>query len=333
MWSLETPIYLLLLPVIGFLFYIVHIRKNRGAQVRFSFKIWRKEGFTARTTLVRVVITFSRTVFWTGFLSLILAAAGPARVARQQIFLSKGIDIVIALDESPSMSAQDFQPVNRFESARDVIRRFIRRRENDQIGLVSFASEAALRAPPTVDYDSLIEILDNLHIMELGDGTAIGMGIAVAVLHLRSSKVNSKVLILMTDGDNNAGEILPETASEIAAQLGITIYTIGLGKEGDTFLEFVDPKTKKTYKGFYRGRFNEGLLKRISSVAGGKYFYAGDPGTLQAVFDEIDAIEKTEIRRRWVVTQVPKHTSFIFFGLSCIIFDFFVRKGLIQEWL
>ena len=333
MWSLEAPIYLCFLPILGFLFYLIHLRKNRGAKIPFGFKIWRKEGFSQKTTFVRTAVTVTRVVFWLGFLALVIAVAGPTQVDRQQVFLSKGIDIIIALDESPSMSAQDFQPVNRFESARDVIRRFILGRENDQIGLVSFASEASLRVPPTVDYDMLLEELDELRIMELGDGTAIGMGIAVAAIHLRASRAESKVLILLTDGDNNAGEIVPETASEIAAQLDITIYTIGLGKEGDTFLEFVDPKTRKTYRGIYRGRFNEALLKRISSIGEGKYFYAGDPGTLQAVFEEIDAVEKTEILSRWVVKRVPKHTGFILFGLSCILFNFLVRKGLLREWL
>ena len=331
MWSLDAPLNLLWAVPLPFLIYFVHFGHRRGARLRFSLREWQGEVFSPGFGFGKATYIISRSLFWAGLMLLMVAGAGPTIVEKERVYLSRGIDIVIALDESPSMSAQDFDPINRFESAREVVRRFVEERENDQIGLVSFGSEAALRVPPTVDYGKLLETLDSLQIMELGDGTAIGMGIAISALHLRSSRAAEKVIILLSDGDNNAGEITPETAAEVANGLGIRIHTIGIGQEGDTYLEFSDPKTNKIYKGLYRGRFDEGLLKRVASMSGGRYFYAGSPGTLSAIFDEIDTAERREVRDRWKVTRYPAYHVLVIVGLIFLACDFFVRKGLLQE--
>jgi Ca-activated chloride channel family protein len=254
-------------------------------------------------------------------------------VSRERVYLNRGIDMMLVLDESPSMAAQDFAPVNRFETARETIRRFVERRENDPIGLVSFGREAALRVPPTTDYEKLGAVLEELRIMELGDGTAIGMGLALGALHLRSSDAPEKVMILLTDGKNNAGEVPAETAAQVATELGIRIYTIGIGSETQAPIEFTDPETGQVYRGTFEGGFDEGLLREVAQLSGGAYFYAGTSGTLESVFEAIDSIETTEKRVRIEVSTEPRHRILIIFALGALLVDFFIRKLVLREVL
>jgi Ca-activated chloride channel family protein len=290
-------------------------------------------GFVPRIHGIRVLLFFSHSAFWIGCICIIIALAGPAVFLREKVFLTRGIDMVLVLDESPSMAARDFQPVNRFETAREVIRRFVRNRENDPIGLVSFSYEAVLRVPPTLDYEHLIKKLDELSIMDLGDGTAIGMGLSVACLHLRSSTAAEKVIILLTDGKNNTGEISPETAADIAAQMGIRVYTVGIGGKDETPIEFSDPKTGKFYRGTLEEGFDEELLRKIAENSKGNYFYAGNPGTLGSIFQAIDALETIERRVRIEVRSNPIHGRFILLGLLLIFADFLIRKKFLREVL
>lgn len=187
--------------------------------------------------------------------------------------------------------------------------------------------------PPTLDYRYLLSRLDELRIMDLGDGTAIGMGIAVAGLHLKDSTAREKVIILLTDGKNNTGEIPPETAAQIAAQIGARVYAVGIGSEEETPIEFVDPRTGKHYRGTLEGGFNEELLRSIVEKSGGSYFYAGNPGTLNAIFGAIDSLETIERRVRIRVRTRPVHDRFILAGILLLLVDFFFRMRLLREIL
>ena len=185
---------------------------------------------------------------------------------------------MIVLDESPSMAARDLGGDSRFATAVEVIRGFVAGRENDAIGVVSFSDRAALQVPKTLDRVALNAALERLRVMTLGDATAIGMGIAVALLHLQDSAAAGRVIILLTDGENNAGEISPRTAAAIAADKGVRIYTIGVGRAGATVLELTDPRSGLTRRGVYHGRFDEALLRRVAEITGGRYFAATEPG-------------------------------------------------------
>jgi len=331
MWVFEHPGVLALLILVPVGIYFRHAAKSRGGVIRYPFRIWRGNGYYSRMNLTRILFTVASVSFWLGAVGIILALAGPAQVKRDRVYLSRGIDMMIVLDESPSMAAQDFVPGNRFETARDVIRRFVEKRENDPIGLVSFSKEAALRVPPTVDYSQLLAGLDDLSIMSLGDGTAIGMGIALGALHLSSSTASQKIIILLTDGKNNSGEILPETAARVAAQMGIRIYAIGIGNDRPTPLEFTDPRTGQVYRGSFEGGFDEALLQKIASISGGAYFYAGTSGTLEAVFRAIDSIETVEKRVRIEVKTTPRYREVLLLALGLILLDFVLRKLVLRE--
>lgn len=331
MGTLEHPATLALLLLLPPLAWLVHFSPFRGGRVPFAWRIWRGAGFAPGLQAARLLLVALEIAFWLGCALLVVALAGPQRVSRQKSYLSRGFDIMIVLDESPSMLAQDFKPDHRFEAARAVIREFIHGRENDPIGLVSFAEQAMLRVPPTIDYPMLLDSLDALAVGSLSDGTAIGMGLALASLHLSRSTAPGKVIILLTDGENNAGEVEPDDAATAAARLGIRIHTVGIGREGEAPLVYTDPQTGRTVRGTYKGKFDEALLRRIARSSGGRYFHASSPGVLAAIFEAIDSYEKTEKRVKITVTRTPLHGRFVLVGLLLVLLRLAAGKALLRE--
>jgi Ca-activated chloride channel family protein len=157
------------------------------------------------------------------------------------------------------------------------------------------------------------------------------MGLSLGNLHLERSRAQGRVIILLTDGENNAGEITPEAASELAQNLKVRIYTIGIGREGEAYMEVKDPETGKIIKGKYKGKFDEILLKEIAKLSGGKYYHASSPGTLHAIFEQIDTLEKSEKRVRVKVNKSEHYLEFIYVAIIMILLDFIVSKGLLRE--
>lgn len=232
-------------------------------------------------------------------LLLIVALARPQRVVRLAASDRFGIDIVITLDASGSMAAEDFRPRNRFTVAKELIGDFVRGRTDDRIGLVTFGNRAATRVPITYDRRVTEAILDRAEIGEHGNGTAIGHALATAVNRLRTSKTRSRVIILVTDGVNNAGSVEPRVAAQLAAQSGIKVYTIGVGSEGPVPLPIrrQNPFTGEieTIYTHIRGELDEPTLTLIAESTGGEFFRATDARALANVLDRIDALEKTRL--------------------------------------
>lgn len=230
---------------------------------------------------------------------LIVALARPQRVEKLAASDRYGIDIVVALDASGSMAAEDFRPRNRLVVARELIKEFIRGRTDDRIGLVTFGSRAATRVPITYDRRITEKILDQVEIGDHGNGTAIGHALATAVNRLRSSKTRSRVVILVTDGVNNSGSIEPRIAAQIAAANGIKVYTIGVGSEGPVPLPIrrQNPLTGdiETVYTHIRGELDEAVLSQIAATTGGEFFRATDARALAQVLARIDALEKTRL--------------------------------------
>ena len=234
-----------------------------------------------------------------GALAMVIALARPQRVTRLATNERFGIDIVIALDASGSMAAEDFRPRNRFAVAKDLIGDFIARRQNDRIGIVTFGVRAATRVPITYDRDVAAAILDKAQIGENGDGTAIGHAIATAVNRLRTSKTRSRVIVLVTDGVNNSGSVEPLTAAQLAARYAIKIYTIGVGSRGAVPipLKRQDPLTGEIVTSYQlvRADLDEETLAAIARTTGGEYFRATDARTMSAVLERIDKLEKSRL--------------------------------------
>ena len=232
-------------------------------------------------------------------LLMVIALARPQRIMRLATNDRYGVDIVVALDASGSMAAEDFRPRNRFAVAKDLIGEFISRRQDDRIGIVTFGVRAATRVPITYDREIAQTILDKAQVGENGDGTAIGHAIATAVNRLRASKTRSRIIILVTDGVNNAGSIEPMTAANIASKYGIKIYTIGVGSRGAVPIPIKreDPLTGEVVTSYQliRADLDEETLSAIAKTTGGEYFRATDAKAMSSILNRIDSLEKTRL--------------------------------------
>jgi len=331
--TFEEPFYFGLLVLIPVLYLLQHRWKGRGGRLPFPLGLWGGLRFRPGIAGMRIVMVFSNAALWLTILFLVTALAGPTLTRQEKVYLTAGADIFIVLDESPSMAARDFPPDNRFSAAKDVIRRFVRGRQNDQIGLVSFGRDAALRVPLTLDYDYLLHRLDDLQVMSLGDGTALGNGLALAALHLESSTARQKVIIALTDGVNNAGEIQPSTAAELIRSLGIPLYLIGIGTNAQVPLEVTDPKSGVAYSGTLEEGFQEDFLKSLAVPPLGAYFSAGSSGSLESIFLAIDSRESATKRVKVQVHNDPLFGGFLIAALLGLSLFFVSRKLLLKEIL
>ena len=219
-----------------------------------------------------------------GLLLLVIAFARPQTWFSEEEVLTEGIDILLALDVSGSMRTEDFRPKNRLVVAKDVVAQFVRGRRNDLIGLVAFAANAYTRCPLTLDYGVLLDLLDKVELASgEEDGTAIGMGLATAVARLQEAKGKSKVIILLTDGRNNRGQIDPLSGARLAKALGIKVYTIGVGTEGEAPYPIDDPIQGRRYI-MVQADIDEPTLQQIAEATGGQYFRATNANALREIF-------------------------------------------------
>lgn len=233
---------------------------------------------------------------------IIVALARPQTKLAWQDMTAEGIDIMLSMDLSPSMLARDFKP-NRLEAAKDVAMEFIDGRPNDRIGLVVFSGESFTQCPLTVDHSVLKNLLTSAEPDFLADGTAIGMGLATAVSRLKNSESSSKVIILITDGENNAGSVSPLTAAEIAQIYGIRVYTIGVGTRGMAYSPAYRYPNGEFAFDYVEVRIDEPLLEKIAKMTDGQYFRATNNAALKDIYKKIDEMEKTrfdvtEFRRK-----------------------------------
>lgn len=250
--------------------------------------------------------------------ALILALARPRTGARVENVTTSGINIVLAVDLSSSMLAEDFQPSNRLEVEKTKLKQFIMARESDRIGLVAFAGEALTQVPLTTDYNVVLKSVDNLQAGQLEDGTAIGTGLATAANRLRDAPGKSRVIVLMTDGVNNRGAVDPLSAAKAAAVYGIKIYGVGVGTEGyapvpvgrDAFgLKFENQKVE----------IDEALLRQIAALSGGRYFRATDAASLGDIYSQIDRLERAPLQSRSYVRYTELYRWFVGLALLALL--------------
>jgi Ca-activated chloride channel family protein len=292
-------LYLLLLlpPLVGLYFWLQRRGKSSlrysdltlFAKLRPAWTLrWRHMPFTMRCSCLAL---------------LMVALARPQAGHTEEEVLTEGIDIILALDNSGSMAAEDFKPKNRLYVAKETVSRFVSGRKNDRIGLVSFAEKSYTRCPLTLDYAVLQSLLSGIQLAPRSeDGTAIGMGLATAVNRLKDSRAKSRVIVLLTDGRNNRGSIDPATGAALAEALGMKIYTIGVGTQGQAPYPVDDGLFGKRYV-YLPADIDEDSLKSIAASTGGLYFRATDTRSLEEIFQRIDRMEKTQIK-------VKKYTRF-----------------------
>lgn len=304
---------LLLIPYILYVIYVLRQRNNRPTfqvgSINF-LKKWSNRGLASLSRLNDLLV-------YVAVLLMIVALARPQQANSKSKRTLDGLDIVIVLDVSDSMLIEDMKPFNRLESAKETIAHFIKQRSSDRIGVVIFAGEAFTLVPPTLDYDLILKRVDKIKTAaeaRIKDGTAIGVGMATGAARLKDSQAKSRVMIFLTDGENNSGVISPETGLEVAKGYGIKIYSIGLGKSGPTQLpiystDLFGNKTKR-YQNF-ESTVNDELLTQMADVTGGRYFRATKEDSLSGVFNEINKLETTKIEE----TKYVQYTEYFYYFL------------------
>jgi Ca-activated chloride channel family protein len=287
--------WLLLLLLLVPLILLRERNRRRGVEAALHMPetaVFRSAGGSFRPRLARLLMPLELV----GLILTVLILARPQTGVKEREVVSEGIDIVLALDVSGSMKAEDFRP-NRLAAAKEVAKKFIAGRQGDRIGLVIFSADSFTQCPLTLDYGVLTDLIDQVDFGMVADGTAIGMGIANAANRLRESPGQSKVVILLTDGVNNAGRIDPITAAGLAKALGIRVYTVGAGVEGEAPYPVDDPVFGRRTV-MMRSTIDEDVLRRIAATTGGEFFRARDTGTLAAIYDRISQMEKTKVETR-----------------------------------
>ena len=318
MFRFANPEFLILFVIIPFLiyWYIKHQNKAQGT-LRYSnlgivksvkkspLKKYRHILFVLRMLVIGL---------------LIICFARPQSGRTEEEITTEGIDIILAMDISSSMLAEDFKPKNRLEAAKVVAADFIKGRTNDRIGMVVFAAKSFTQCPLTLDYGILLRFLEEIKIGMIDDGTAIGMAIANCTNRLRDSKAKSKVVILLTDGRNNKGELDPVTAAKVAQAFGIRIYAIGAGKKGNALYPVDDPIFGKRYVPM-PVQIDEDLLRNVASITKGQYFRATDKTSLEKIFAEIGELEKTKIEVKEYTRYKELFVNYLLLALGLLIVE------------
>lgn len=312
---------LLLLPLLV----LLYIRYNKRHQAKLSLSAYRllPKGSGQRSYLRALPFALELLAL----AAMIVALARPQDSSHWEERSIQGIDLVLAMDLSGSMQALDLKP-NRFEAARTVASEMIAARPNDNIGLVVFAGESFTLCPLTVDHDVILQMLEATGIGQLEDGTAIGLGLATAINTLRGSDNKSKVIILLTDGSNNAGDITPSMAAELAQQYGIRIYTVAAGTNGvakfpvqtASGIEYVEADVQ----------IDEGTLRHIAQQTGGKYYRATDETKLHEIYKEIDSLEKSRLTSRSVSAYEERYMLFALLAIVLLGAAFLLRTTLLR---
>jgi Ca-activated chloride channel homolog len=296
------------------------VKRNKPASVLFSLPV---PVSAASASPLKILLV----VKYVGWALLVFALARPQASHRETERTVSGVDIILVLDVSASMNIEDLADRSRLDIAKDMMDGFVKGRGSDRIGLVMFSGEPLTLAPPTLDYGLIQKALSDAKIGILKDGTAIGDGLSLAVGHLRNSKAKSRVVVLLTDGDNNVGQVDPATAGELASGYGIRVYTIAIGREGRVKMPIRHKgalgNTVTTYQ-WFDNALNPELLQHIAKVTSGKFYRVTDVGALENVFREIDQLEKTEVHsiervRYEEMYQKPLRLGFVLLVLEQVL--------------
>ena len=315
---------LLLVPLIAY--YIYRNRQAGAAIIVSTTQILKRAPKSWRYYLRHIPFALR----CTALTLIVVAIARPQSAEHYTNTTTEGIDIVLAVDVSTSMLAKDFTP-DRLSVAKDVAADFISDRTGDRIGLVVFAGESFTQSPLTTDQSSLQTMINRIRSGVIDDGTAIGNGLATSINRLRESDAKSKVVILLTDGVNNRGEISPLTAAQIAKDLGIKVYTIGIGKQGTAPYPLFDERGREVDVVEMKVEIDEKILREIASLTGGEYFRATNKQTLMAVYEKINTLEKStvEIENRTLMHE--EYLIFVLWALAALLLEFIIERIVLKR--
>lgn len=316
---------LLLIPVFGWLIYLFSDQGKRQIKLQFSHLPESISYMTWKT----VMASFWKYLRPVSLIFLTLALARPGQTLKEEETKAEGIDIFMVMDVSYSMLSRDFQP-DRLEVSKQTAQEFVSNRPYDRFGLAVFSGESFTMSPLTTDRSLVTAHLASLQTGMLKDGTAIGMGLANAVNRLKDSESVSKIAILLTDGENNAGYIDPLKAAQLAAEFGIKVYAIGVGSHGYAEAPVRSLGNGKFIYGNAFVRIDEKLLREITSLTGGQYFRAADEQALKSIYEEIDKLEKTEVEISVLHRYIDKFRPFVLIGLLLLLLDWVGYRTILR---
>ena len=329
-FEFNNPEFLWLLALIPFIatwFFLV--RKKETATLTVSSL----KGFNTTSSFLPKLKPLLPTIRLISITLLIVALARPRNVAvSTKVKANRGIDIVMAIDVSASMLARDLKP-NRLEALKVVATNFVNRRPNDRIGIVVYAGESFTQTPITSDKGITRRTISEIKWGQLEGGTAIGMGLGSAVNRLKESEAKSKVIILLTDGVNNSGFVDPKTATELAKELNIKVYTVGIGTNGMADFPFSKDARGRLQFRKQQVEIDEELLQFIASETQGQYFRATDNSELQEIYDEIDTLEKTKIEEFKYYNYQEKYRYLLFFAGGLLLLEFILKNTLFRSFI
>ncbi|MCR4580071.1 MAG: VWA domain-containing protein [Treponema sp.] len=299
MLSFQNPAFFLFLLVIPLLYLLRKSGLFKRNTVPAVLSDWKGEGFEWKHKSQKLLSILAKLCYLASYITLIAALAGPVKNQKEKIYREAGTDIVFVMDTSPSMAAKDLGELTRLDAAKNAIRAIMELQGGYGFGLVSVGSEAAVTIPTTVNHQYFEETLENTVVGNMGDGSALGDGLSTAVYHLTNSSAEKKCIILLTDGENNAGKIHPETAAQLAREYDIKLYVVGIGSRGTIPIEYTDPKSGKTKAGYLESNYNSAALRKIALTGGGKYY-------------EVLTIEELRSSLEAVASQEASEQSFTF---------------------
>jgi Ca-activated chloride channel family protein len=290
-------------------------------------------GVPFKTSQINGIVRLLKFLELTGIFLLFFSAAGPSMKTAEIVWLNRGADIIFILDVSPSMAAIDMDGKNRYDAGKTMIAEFAHRRPTDSIGLVAFGEDAVLLLPPTSDRQALELRLEQLRIGEMGNSTALGMGIAVAAYHLDKSGAKRKIAVLITDGENNAGSIHPETAADLLRELDISFWVIAVGSMGEVPIDYIDPYTKIRRTGIFDSRYDTESLRRLCAAGGGTFIPAVNADAFASAFSQLDDSEITVQRSRVINRMTSVSFQFLLAAVILLAVVKVIRRLLLRAMI
>lgn len=331
--SFQNPLAFLLLLLIP----LLYLLRKLKIFTRISFPAvlgdWEGKMFEWNDKPQKIMSLISRVMAFIAFFLVIFAFADPVLSKQEKVYTSLGTDVVFVLDASPSMAAKDMNGISRLDVAKDTISQLITDNDGVRLGIVVLGSEASVFVPPTTDHMVVEKRLEEIKVGILGTGSAIGDGLSTAVCHLISSSAPNKCIILLTDGENNAGSIHPETAANLAKDNKISVYVVGIGSKGTVNLEYEDPLTGKKYSGHYDSNFNSASLRKIATITGAQYFETRNTADFISTIYNINKKESVVQNFTYKTVNQLLYDEFLFWGIIIFALSWLIRWVFLNEKL
>ncbi|MBQ0161532.1 MAG: VWA domain-containing protein [Treponema sp.] len=323
-------LYLILIPL---LYALRKIKVFNKISLPLTFSDWNGWVFTWNDRFRRVISIICEVLCLIGFVLTVGAFSEPVVHHQERVYTSRGTDVLFVVDTSPSMAARDINGMTRIAAAISTIEKLVESNPGASYGLIAMGSEAAVTVPLTNDKEIFIKRLEGLTIGLMGEGTAIGTGLSSAVYHIKATNAKRKCIVLLTDGENNAGEIHPETASALAKKNGIILYTVGIGTKGTVPLEYVNPITGKNYSGYLDSNFDSSVLEKIALNAGGRYYGVESLSAMSMALSAI--IKRQDVVQSYYIRTIDDYyyDKVLIAAMICIAFAWLIKRLYLKEFI